>query len=150
MNKNLLIKRIAQITGWVAILVSVVLAVLFYINIKNDNALQSYIDLMMNWTLIMAVLAVLIAFVIGPIVSMISNPKSIVKALISLGVILVIFVLGYALSKGDVNTVHLNIEVENLQSKLIMTETGLISMYIMAGLTILAVLVAEIKNIFKL
>ena len=150
MNKNLLIKRIAQITGWVAILVSVVLAVLFYINIKNDNALQTYIDLMMNWTLIMAVLAIFIAFIVGPIMSMITNPKSAVKALIATAVMIIIFVLGYALSKGDVSTVHLNIEVENLKSKLIMTETGLISLYIMAGLTILAVIVAEVKNIFKL
>jgi hypothetical protein len=148
-DKNLLIKRIAQITGWIAIIVSTVLAVMFYINIKDPKALDYYIDILMNWTVIMAVLALIVAFVVGPILSMIANPKSLVKGLVSVGVLVIIFILGYSLSKGDVSTVHLNITVKNLQTKLIMTETGLISTYIIAGITVLAVIVAEVRNIFK-
>lgn len=149
-NKNLLIKRISQIVGVSAIVISVVLAFLFYINIKEPKTLSSFINILMNWTIIMVVLAIAFAFLIGPIVSIISNPKSLIKGLISVGVLVVIVVIAYTLSSGDITTVHLNYEIANLQSQLIFTETGLITFYIMGGITVLAVIVAEVMNIFKL
>jgi len=149
-NKNLLIKRISQIVGITAIVVSMVLAFLFYINIKDEKTLDSFINLLMNWTVIMVILAIAFAFLIGPIVSILSSPKSLIKGLISIGVLVVIVVVAYTFSSGDVTTVHLNYEIANLQSQLIFTETGLITFYIMGGITVLAVIVAEIVSIFKL
>lgn len=149
-NKNLLIKRISRVVGIATILISVVLAFLFYLNIKDEKTLSSFIDMLMNWTIVMVVLAIAFAFLIGPIVSIISNPKSLIKGLISIGVIIVVVVIAYTLSSGDVTTVHLNYEVKNLQSQLMFTETGLITFYIMGAVTVLAIIVAEVMSLFKL
>ncbi len=104
----------------------------------------------MNWTIIMIALAVIVAFIIGPVVSIISNPKSLVKGLVSIGVLVIIVVIAYTMSSGDTSTIHLSYHIPNLQSQLIFTETGLLSLYILFAITVLAVIVAETKNIFKL
>ena len=61
-----------------------------------------------------------------------------------------IFGLAYAFSSGDVSTVHLNYEMDNLQQKLTFTELGLITFYIIGGMTVVAILLSEVKSFLKL
>ncbi len=151
-SKNKTFKLIAQITGWITLSISVILAIVFYVSIKNETATSANIDLLMNWTLVMVILAVIVAFVLGPIISIITNPKSLAKSLISIGVLVVVVLLAYSFSTGDISTVHLNytIDPEKLRKQLIFTETGLTSFYIILGLTFAATLVAELKSLLKL
>lgn len=149
MDKNLLIKRISQITGLLAIAITVVLAVLFYINLNNADSLNNYIDTLFIVTLVVGVLALIFAFIIGPIISMAANPKSITKALISIGVLVVVFLVAYAMSSPDTSKIILQIKVNNLPQKVLYTETGLIALYIMAGLAVLAIIVEGVLNLFN-
>lgn len=148
--KNKLIKRISQITGWVVLGISVLLAVVYYVGIGDEMKVSANIDLMMNWTIILIIVIVALAFLVGPIMSIISSPKTLLKGGVSIAILLVIFGIAYALSSGDVSTVHLNYEIEGLKQKLAFTELGLISFYIIGGLTVLAIFVSEIKSLLKL
>jgi len=149
MDRNLIIKRISQVFGFLAILLTVVLAILFYVNISNETALDNYIDLLFTLTIVVAALALLFAFIIGPIISMAANPKSITKALISIAVLVVIFLIAYGLASPDTSKIMLQIKVDNLAQKVLYTETGLYALYIMAGLAILGVIADSVKNILK-
>lgn len=149
-DKNLIIKRISQIVGIVTIAFSLVIAVIYYLNVKDADALSPLIDLSMNWALILVLVAIAFAFLVGPIVSIISNPKSLIKGMISVGVLVLIVVIAYTTSSGDVSTVQLNYNIENLQSQLIFTETGLATLVIVVGLAFLAVIVLELKSLLKL
>ena len=147
---NKLVKRIPQITGIAVLSISVLLAILYYFGISNDAKVSANFDLMYNWTRILLVVIIALAFLIGPIISIITNPKGLVKGGISIVVLIVIFGLAYAFSSGDVTTVHLNYEIEGLQQKLTFTEIGIISFYLIGGLTIVAILLSEVKSLLKL
>jgi hypothetical protein len=151
-GKNKTFKLISTIVGWATLGISVILAILFYIGIKNEQATASNIDLLMNWTLVMVILAVVVAFLIGPILSIITEPKNLAKSLISIGVLVVVVLLAYSFSSGDISAIKLNytIDPEKLRKQLVFTETGLTTFYIMLGLTFVATLVAELKGLFKL
>ncbi len=149
-NKNLIIKRISQVIGIVTIAFTAVIAVFYYLNIKDADALSPIIDLFMNWAVILTIAAILVAFVVGPVVSIISNPKSLIKGMISIGILVLIVVIAYTTSTGDVSTIDLNYDIENLQSQLIFTETGLATLVIVVSLAILAVIVGEVKSLLKL
>jgi hypothetical protein len=149
MNNNL-VKRISQITGYVVLGISVLLAVVYYFGIGDEIKVSANVDLMMNWTIILIIVIIALAFLIGPIISVITSPKTLVKGGISIGILLVIFALAYAFSGGDVSTVYLNYEIEGLKQKLAFTELGLISFYIIGALTVFAIFVSEIKSLLKL
>jgi len=149
MDKNLIIKRISQVVGLLAIAITVVLAVLYYMNINNEANLDKYIDILFLLIIVVAVLSVFFAFILGPIMSMITNPKAITKALISIAVLVVIFLVAYGLASPDTSKIMLQIKVDNLPQKVLYTETGLIALYIMAVLAILSIVIEGIKNVLK-
>ena len=149
MNNNV-VKKIATITGWVALGISVILALVYYVGIGDDQKVAANVNLLMTWTQILLIIIIVFAFLIGPILSILTNPKSLVKGLVSLGVLGVVILLAFIFSKADVTTVNLLYEIEGLQQKLKLTEVGLISFYIIASLTILAILFSEIKSLLKL
>ncbi len=166
-GKNKTFKLISTIVGWATLGISVILAILFYIGLANDQTISSKVlhfivvfvkkhidtvNLLMYWTIIMVILAIVIAFLIGPILSIITNPKNLAKSLISIGVLVVVVLLAYSFSSGDISTINLNytIDPEKLKKQLVFTETGLTTFYIMLGLTFVATLVAELKGLFKL
>ncbi len=149
MDKNLLVKRIAQITGWVLVAIGVVLAFVFYRKLSNDANLDGTVLTMFNLTYLIAILAVLFAFIIGPILSVLTNPKSLTKALISIGVLVIVFLVAYGMASPDTTGISPSVTVKNLAKTVLWTNTGLISMYIMAILTVLAVIAAEIRSLLK-
>jgi len=149
MNNKIIIK-ISKIVGIVGIAVSVILGILFYLSLNNEAALSSNISLMMLWTLIVIILVVIVAFIYGPIVSLFSNPKSLKKALLSLGVLVVIFFISLLISSKDTSSINLSYEIKGLEQQVFWTDLGMKMMYITSGLTILAIIYAEIKNLLKL
>ncbi len=151
-DKNKLIKRISQVVGFTALIVSVIFAVMFYLGINDEATLASNVNLMIGWAVILTIAVVVVAFLFGPIMSTLSNPQSLVKGLISLGVLAIVFIIAYTMSKGDITTVHLAHpdKITNLKGKLVFTETGIYAFYIFAALGVLGVLVAEIKSLLKL
>ena len=149
MDKNLLVKRIAQITGWIFVLIGVILAFVFYHKVSNDSNLDGTVLTMFNLTYVIAILAVLFAFVIGPILSILTNPKSLTKALISIGVLVVVFLVAYGMASPDTTGINPGVDIKDLSKTVLWTNTGLISMYIMAILAVLAVIAAEVRTLLK-
>ncbi len=148
--KNTLIKRIAQISGGLALAISVALAVIYYLGIGDDAKLSANVDLMMNWTVVLLIVVVVFAFLISPILSILTNPKALVKGIVSIVVLAVIVGIAYSFSSTDTSNIHIIKEVPNLAQKAKITDMGLVTLYIVGGLTILSILLSEVKNLLKL
>lgn len=151
-DKNKIVKLIAQFVGFGALLISVILGIMYYLGIKDESALATNVDLMFTWTTILVIAIITIAFLIGPIVSVISNPQSLIKGLISIGVLAVVVIIAYSQINPDPSTIHLASKdaIENLPKKISFAETGIITFYIFTGLVILGIIVSEVKSLLKL
>ncbi len=127
------------------LIVSVVLAVYFYTNIDNLQVSEAPLNAFFYWAYFLLGLTVLVAFIISPLMGMIQNPKSAIKGAISLIVLLAIFAIAYSFS--STTPVELNIEVKNMDFALRLADTSLYSMYILGALGLLAIIVAELKEL---
>ncbi len=125
--------------------ISIVLAVYFYTNIDNLAVSEAPLNLFFYWAYFLLGITVLSAFIVGPLVGMIQNPKSAVKGLISLVVLLGVFAIAYSFS--STTPVDINIEIKNMDFALRLADTSLYSMYILGALGILAIIVAELKEL---
>ncbi|MEJ2595794.1 MAG: hypothetical protein P8100_11880 [bacterium] len=138
-----MIDRIHNITRWILyVLVAVVaiLGVLFY----TDNLSSEGIITGAKYMLYLGI-AVMI---ISPIYSFISNPTNIVKLLISIGLMVVVIVIGYSMADNTFTPLELEtLETTADTSKLV--GMGLYVTYIAFGLTILVTIYASIIKAFK-
>jgi hypothetical protein len=135
--------KIANITRWILILllaISVIPGVLFYFNVLDTETF-------LNLAKILLVVAVAI-MVISPVYGFITNPQNLVKLLISLGLIVVVFFVGYSMAGDAVSEVQ-EVKYGLTQTASKMVGTGLYVTYIAFGLTVLSLLYASVIKIFK-
>jgi hypothetical protein len=138
-----MVDNINKITRWilyVLIAIVAILGVLFYTNSLSSEGI-------INGATYMLYLGVAV-MIISPIYSFITNPTNIVKLLISLGLLVIVIVIGYSMA-GNTFT---DLELETLKttadtSKLV--GMGLYVTYISFGLAILAAFYASIIKAFK-
>jgi len=96
---------------------------------------------------ILLVVAGLLAIVL-PLVSLVSNPKSLIRTLGGVVLIVVLFFVSVAISDGEVSAEWINHGIATERaSKLV--GGSLIMMYAMGIITILVIVVTEIRNVFK-
>ncbi len=129
----------------IILFISVALAVYFYVDIKEINVTAAPLNLFLYWSYLLLGLAVLVALIIGPLMGLIQNPKSAVKGVVAVVALFVIIAIGYSFSSTA--PVELNIEVKNMNFALRLADTSLYSMYILGALGILAIIVAELKEL---
>ncbi len=138
-----MIDRIHNITRWILyVLVAIVaiLGVLFY----TDNLSSEGIITGAKYMLYLGI-AVMI---ISPIYSFITNPTNIVKLLISIGLMVVVIVIGYSMADNTFTPLELEtLETTAETSKLV--GMGLYVTYIAFGLGILVTIYASIIKAFK-
>ena len=139
------IKLIIDIFLILFLAVSVVLAVYFYIHIKDLNVSVAPLNLFFYWAYFLLALAILFAFIVGPLVGMIQTPKSAIKGIISAAVLLGVVAIAYSFS--STTPVDLNIEIKNMTFALRLADTSLYSAYILGGLGIIAIIIAELKEL---
>ncbi|PLX12464.1 MAG: hypothetical protein C0598_05930 [Marinilabiliales bacterium] len=135
--------KIANITRWILILllaVSVIPGVLFYVDMLDT-------DTFLNIAKMLLIVAVAI-MIISPVYGLITNPKNLVKLLISLGLIVVIVFIGYSMA-GDAVSETQEVKFGLTQTSSKMVGTGLYVTYIAFGLTVLSLLYSSIIKIFK-
>ena len=135
--------KIANITRWIMIVllaVSVIPGVMFYLGLLDT-------EMFLNIAKMLLILAVII-MVISPVYGIITNPQNIVKLLISVALIVVVFVLGYALAGDSVSEVQ-SVKYGLTESASKMVGTGLYVTYIAFGLTVLSLLYSSVIKIFK-
>jgi len=158
MKQQQLLFRISQIFFFALMGISIVLMVIFYLNTgKIDpnaplSAQISQIGPILNtftyWTFILAFLA--IAFAIGfPAIQMIANPKSGIKALVSIGILGLVMFVAYQLGDDTVLNIAGYTGEDNVASKLKMTDMILFSVYGMTIIAVIAIIYGEISKLFK-
>ncbi len=158
MKKQKLFIRIAEIFFLALMGISILLTVIFYLNTGKINSadplsmqisqIGPILNVLLNWTLLLCGLAVL--FAIGfPALQMITNPKSGIKALISLGVLGLLMFVAYQLGDGTIMEIAGYNGPDNIPTRLKMTDMIIFSVYGMVVVAVCAVLYAEISKLLK-
>jgi hypothetical protein len=158
MKQQKLLLRISQIFFFSLIGISILLVIIFYLNTGNINTedplriqitqMGSILNYFLTWAYILAGIAV-IAAVGFPIIQMITNPKSGLKALISVGALGLLLFLTYQLGDGTTLNIPGYDGPDNVPSRLKMTDMVLFSVYGMVVISILTLLYTEISKLFK-
>jgi len=143
------LKKIVNLIGLITIGITVILAILFFLGINDNAKIASNFNILYYWTLILTVVIAVIAFLVGPILSLLLNLKGLGKSLFFIIGIAVILGLAFILSKGDPNTIYMAKKPENIASIAYYTEVGLFTFYFIAVISIIAVIGSEIRNIIK-
>ena len=134
--------KLNKIIKWgmiVLILVSVALLIWGF----SRHFAGGAVDVLLRWTYIMLGLALFSVIVVGLIVSVKNNPKSLIKLGIILAGVALICLIAYLLAKGDPAVAYNGPAVSGSTLKL--TDTVLNLTYITGGAAILAIIVGEIR-----
>lgn len=108
----------------------------------------SYTEAMLNWAKLLVYITAGIALIFE-IINIIIHPKSAVRTLISLGIIVLIVLVAYSLSDTTPMKIIGYNGPDNVPSMLSMAGTMLYTTYILFGITVVAILYAELSRMFK-
>ena len=100
--------------------------------------------LYLSYLLFVAALAGALVF---PVIHLAGNPQKAKTSFAGLGLLLLVFGVGYAMSSSDVTPIYEKLGVGAAQSKLV--GGGLITFYILAVVSVVAAVYAEIARLFK-
>lgn len=146
---------ISQITLYILLVVSVVVACLFYFGGYVDPSAE-YLEptytneliVLMYVLVAIGVVAALICTVIGFSIKVKNEPKQAVKSLVMIGLVAVIMIVSYALSSGEsVSTLGDGKSLSETWFKLVDME--LYSIYVLLGISILVTLVGSFAKKLK-
>ena len=146
--------RVLSIFLYVLMIVSAVLVVLFYFGgvvegTEGTNLEEPIMtNTILNWAYILFALAA-VAAILFPVVYMIMYPQNAKKAGIAIiGIAVVVFV-AYSLASDELLTLINYSGADNNPQTLKLSDTGIISAYILLGLAVLSIIYAEIAKLFK-
>jgi len=126
------------------------MAVLFYAGPETTGSAGDYpvyTTHILLWGVILAGIAAVLALIF-PIIQMITQPKKAKGSLIGILALVVLVFVGYALASSEpLDFVKAN--PNNVPDTLKQVGTGLISMYILLGFGLLAIVVTEITKAVK-
>ena len=136
--------KLSNIGKWVfgaLALVTVILAVMFYLDLHNDGRT----NLILNWGYILIILGICIAL-LSVIISGVVKGINMKKILIAIAAIAVIGVVAYIMSKGSFDIPYQT--GENIYSGRThgLVEWGLNFFYVTLGVSILAILYSVIRS----
>jgi hypothetical protein len=137
--------KFLKILSYFLLITSFLLGIIFYIvpeEVKKD--LMTNVLLYFAYILFLAALIAAIAF---PLMNVLSNPKGLKKGLISIGVVVVVFGLAFLMSSGKPIDAVVNPAPSVMTLKI--TDTGLIVTYILAAVSILAIVGGGIINMVR-
>jgi len=133
--------KLFKILMLVLIVVSVVLLVLGFVK-GFETSDGKLVDTLLRWTYVMVGIAIFSAIIVGLLINIKNNPKSLIKLLIGLVAVAAICAIAYVLAPGN-PAVALTTEQPG-QSVLKLTDTILNLTYFAGGVAILSILVGEI------
>lgn len=88
-----------------------------------------------------------VAAIVLPLIGSLSHPKSLLKAGIGIVVLIVIFVIGWALSDSGVTAEYTTLGVGSTTSKFV--GGALIAMYILMVIAIIGIVITELNKAIK-
>ena len=136
--------KLSNISKWIfgaLALVTVVLAVIFYLNLSNEGNT----NLILNWGYILIILGIVIAL-LSVIISGIVKGINLKKILIALAAIVVIGVVAYIMSKGSFGVEYASGEDVYSGKTHGLVEWGLNFFYVTFGVSILCILYSVIRS----
>jgi len=158
MKKQKKFLRIAQIFFLALLGISMVLTLIFYLNIGNVNTNDQLmkrvadmgitLDYLLFWAYLLTLLSIL--FAIGfPAIQIFSNPKGGLKALVAVVGIGVLMFIAYQLGDDTIMNIAGYSGTGNVPKTLKMTDMAIYSMYAMTAGAVIALLYSEISKLFK-
>jgi len=147
-----LIQLIAKVLVALLILIASIYIIITWAkgdaSIKEDPSAQNYVLNPFFYNAYVAFFVAAISAVLFPIVYMIMNPKNAVRALVGVGILLVIAGIAYAMADGSTTgAVYEKYQISSAQSKNV--GMGLYLTYILGFLTIGTLLYSEVVKFFK-
>ena len=136
--------KLSNIGKWVfgaLALVTIVLAVIFYLDLKNDGRT----NMILNWGYILIILGIVIA-ILSVIISGVVKGINLKKILIALAAIVVIGVVAYIMSKGSFGVEYPTGEHVYSGRTHGLVEWGLNFFYITLGVSIITILYSVIRS----
>ena len=136
--------KLSNIGKWVfgaLALVTVILAVMFYLDLKNEGRT----NLILNWGYILIILGIVIA-ILSVIISGIVKGINLKKILIALAAIVIIGVVAYIMSRGSFGIEYATGEHVYSGKTHGLVEWGLNFFYVTLGVSILAILYSVIRS----
>jgi hypothetical protein len=89
----------------------------------------------------------LLAVIVLPLIKSFDDPATMLKSGIGFGAIALLFLIGYSLSGNEVTPKFANFHITETLSQII--GGSLIMMYILGGITLVALIYAEVSRLFK-
>jgi cytochrome bd-type quinol oxidase subunit 2 len=129
--------KVFKITGWVLGILGVVFAVLAFVN--GDSS----IDLLLRYTYVLLIAAVVIWVGLAIFITGKNNPKNLIKAAIVVVAVAVLVFAAYALSSG---APAVNVKTQPSATWLKMTDTMLLLTYILGGAAVVAVIFGAVRD----
>ncbi len=137
--------NIFKIIFYVLVVGALIFGIGYYIWGDNDPNKGSSISLIVTYILLGIAAFITLS---ASIANMIQHPKSSVKSLIGVAGVVLIAIIGYNISKGEVLDAYLDFGVsEPGQSKMI--DAGLYLLYGILGISFVGILVSEFTGLFK-
>jgi len=113
--------------------------------------MEQYVDWGINGALILGAIAFVCAFVLGPLVSLITNPKDMIKTVIGIALLVGLIFIVYTLAPGDMSGIFQTSKyADNVtpgQMKLV--EGGIYGALALLGITIVTLLFSLVVDIFR-
>lgn len=126
--------KIVKIVLWVLMVIGVAIGVWGFVADFNDAS----VDALLRWGYVMVIAGIAIAILMGLVIAVINNPKSLVKMLLALVGCAVVVGVAYALASGDELVGYIGTQPD--AGTLKMTDTILNLAYIACGGAIIAII----------
>lgn len=88
-----------------------------------------------------------IAAILLPFINSLSNPKSLIKSGIGIAVIVVLFVIGWAIADSGITAKYTTLGVDSSTSRFV--GGALITMYILMIMAIIGIIITELNKAIK-
>lgn len=129
-----------SILRYILLAVSVLTVLLYFVGAVD-------VDLMLQWAYVLLGASV-VAAVLFPVFNIVQNPKGAVGSLVGLVVVAVVVGIAYALSGSEPVILSDGTILDNVLT-LKLSDTGLFATYAAMTVTLLAVVMGELSNMFK-
>lgn len=105
-------------------------------------------DVLLYWNYILLAVTIVLAIAL-PIADLIKDPKKLMKFFGLVIVTAILVAVSYAFSTTEVHNLNKELAAHTSAATIKWTDAGLYCLYVLMGLTVIAILYSEIKNALK-
>ena len=140
--------KLLSIFKYLILAVSVVLAVGVMFSAEGTPSQGMFLDAVLYWSYCLLGATVL-GVVIFPMINLVKNPKGALRSLFGLALLIVVLLIGFALSSAEPVVTAANHVFDNVL-ELRLSDVGLYTAYIVFAASIITIVVTEIVKVIRL